>query len=56
MKVIRIKAKPVGYRGRDKDTQWHKRFEIRNDVKANSLTSVVTDSLYVAKVKINEES
>ena len=54
MKVIRQEAKPVGYRGRDKDTKWHKRFEIRNDVKANSITSAITDSLYVARVVIDD--
>ena len=56
MKVIRIEARPVGYRGRNYDTKWHKQFEIRDDVKANSITGCQTDSLYVAKVKVNERS
>ena len=56
MKVIRLEAKPVGYRGRNKDTKWHKRFEVRIDGKANSITSAVTDSLYVARVEIDEKS
>ena len=54
LKDILVGSVAVGWRGRQEDGAWKKRYEAREDEKANALTTARTDSMVAEPVYIGE--